>query len=436
MLNATWAARYERAKQRPWFQAGVTAFKTVDSAAALGILAGWMAAVGIPRRLRKKPRPRGPLRACFVSAEGRVVAPTRIRCYQFADEARKHGVEVDVLAFWSDVLGFSGLPPRPLFAVEQVVTALRAFRRLEAGGYDVAFFQRPTYDLVTAALLRWLGDVEVVFDIDDWIFEYPVFTPLRSRHTLPHLRRIGRTCVVSSTPLAEAVGPHFDEVVLLPTYVDARAFAPRPRAERDVVVFGWNGTLFQRFMLGGVQLMVDAFCRAHERAGGEVAMRLEITGTGAYFEELGAWIAERHPGRPVEVRGWIDPSQMGAYLDGVDVGLYALRLPDAAAPGAAADATFLRAKSPTKLFEYMAKGIPVVSTAVGEAPRFLEPGRTGLVGDDVETLAGHMERLARDPGLRAAMGQAARTVCVERFSLDRAGRDVAEVLRRAARARV
>ncbi len=439
MLNSRLWAAYERAKlDHPWLERVACvpgyAVKSADSALALGVLGGWMLTVGLPLRLRGSRSagrdPGAPLRACLVSSEGAVVAPTRIRCYKFAEQIREAGVAVDVLAFWSDLLGYEALPPRPLTAVERMVAALRATHRLLPAGYDVVSFQRPTYDVVTAALLRWLAGTEIVFDVDDWIFEYPAFIPVRARHLLPILGRLGGTCVVSSQPLAEHLRSYFGDVVLVPTFADVRAFQPGPRAARDEVVFGWNGTMFQHFMVSAVQVMVEAFALAHARVGGDVRIRLEITGTGSYFSELEAWIKERHAERPIALRGWIDPAQMNTYLDTVDVGLYTLRLPDTRYSGHAIDALFVLAKSPTKLFEYMAKGIPVISTSVGEAPRFVEHGVTGFIGDDVEALADHMVRLARDPALRERVGAEARRRCVAEFSLDRAGRDVAGMLRR------
>ena len=71
------------------------------------------------------------------------------------------------------------------------------------------------------------------------------------------------------------------------------------------------------------------------------------------------------------------------------------------------ESAFLRSKSPTKIFEYMAKGIPVISTKVGEAAAFVEDGHTGILCETSRQLADAFVRLALDADLRQRMGSAA-----------------------------
>ena len=65
--------------------------------------------------------------------------------------------------------------------------------------------------------------------------------------------------------------------------------------------------------------------------------------------------------------------------------------------------------SPLKLFEYMAAGLPVVAPAVARIPQLVADGREGVLYDPHAegALAAALERLT-DPGLRAALGAAAR----------------------------
>lgn len=67
--------------------------------------------------------------------------------------------------------------------------------------------------------------------------------------------------------------------------------------------------------------------------------------------------------------------------------------------------------------EAMAMGLPVVTCPVGGVVDVVEDGRTGYLvpRDDLEALAGHLRRLRADPGLRLALGRAARQRVVERF---------------------
>jgi sugar transferase (PEP-CTERM/EpsH1 system associated) len=72
------------------------------------------------------------------------------------------------------------------------------------------------------------------------------------------------------------------------------------------------------------------------------------------------------------------------------------------------------------LLEAMACGLPTVSTRVGGNPELVEEDRTGWlfpVGD-VSALAGLLERLSRDSGLRQRLGAAARERAITRFGFE------------------
>jgi glycosyltransferase involved in cell wall biosynthesis len=73
------------------------------------------------------------------------------------------------------------------------------------------------------------------------------------------------------------------------------------------------------------------------------------------------------------------------------------------------------------ILEGMLLGKPVIAAAAGGVPEFVDEGRTGFLvpPGDAEALAGAIHRLAADAGLRSAIGEQARTIALERFSLRR-----------------
>ena len=66
-----------------------------------------------------------------------------------------------------------------------------------------------------------------------------------------------------------------------------------------------------------------------------------------------------------------------------------------------------------------AAGLPVVATAVGGLPHVVDHERTGILTPpgDARSLADALVRLARDPALRAAMGEAARRKMIPAFGV-------------------
>lgn len=400
------------------------AIMAADLALAAMLLVGWILLIGIPTRcglLFRQKRPTGDAEICFLSQEGFAVAPTRVRTYSFAGRVAAHGIRTRVLAFWDDLFRFQGLPPRTVLLTECVFIALIAAHRLLRNPPTVIVQQRPRYDVITTAAIWWLRGTPIVFDIDDWILEDYVFSPpLRVRHLLAVTGRIACGCVVSSTPLEREMRKRFRRLVKIPTFVDVEKFYPRRATSAgDFVVFGWNGTLFEEFMVEALLVMIRAFAGACDQLGSRADIRLEIAGAGGQLSKVEKLISGEFRAYPIRLMGWLDPRTMNEYLDGVDVGLYSL--PGADVKMSARDALFIPAKSPTKVFEYMAKGIPTIATGIGEVANFIENGVTGYCTDDPGELIDAFVSLAVDPQLRRRMGDNSRRLCTESYSLDIAG---------------
>jgi len=69
-------------------------------------------------------------------------------------------------------------------------------------------------------------------------------------------------------------------------------------------------------------------------------------------------------------------------------------------------------------------GKPIVSTDVGDVPRYVINGESGFVVPvgDASALADRIRYLARNPEARARMGKEARRVAIRSFDLDECAR--------------
>ena len=87
--------------------------------------------------------------------------------------------------------------------------------------------------------------------------------------------------------------------------------------------------------------------------------------------------------------------------------------------------------TPVTAIEALASGCPVVATRVGGVPDVVRDGEDGFLVEvgAVEELADRLARLARDPGLRARMGDAGRARVVPRYAVDRLIDDVDRLYR-------
>jgi glycosyltransferase involved in cell wall biosynthesis len=127
------------------------------------------------------------------------------------------------------------------------------------------------------------------------------------------------------------------------------------------------------------------------------------------------------PGLPFRYDGWVEPDAVPTLLAGMDVGVVPL------AP-ISLDYEWMRAKSPTKLFEYMATGLPVVATRLGEAACIGDDGDTLFLASTELEMAEKMHRLLSDRELRLAMGGRARTLVEQEYSLHAAARKLSGIL--------
>ncbi len=87
--------------------------------------------------------------------------------------------------------------------------------------------------------------------------------------------------------------------------------------------------------------------------------------------------------------------------------------------------------TPVVAIEALAAGRPVVATRVGGLPDVVSEGEDGFLVEvgDVDALASSLERLARDPALRARMGAAGPPRVIPRYRVERLVDDVDQLYR-------
>ena len=147
--------------------------------------------------------------------------------------------------------------------------------------------------------------------------------------------------------------------------------------------------------------------------------QLRIIGDGperaALEEQAGAL------GITVDFRGAVAPADMPLHLAGSAIGV--APYPDL---GGEQQQYF----SPLKVYEYLAAGLPVVASAVGQLPQILSEIGTLVPPSDPAALAAAIDRLAADPGLRAELGRRGRGQAEERHSWAGAVDCILELARR------
>jgi glycosyltransferase involved in cell wall biosynthesis len=189
--------------------------------------------------------------------------------------------------------------------------------------------------------------------------------------------------------------------VVVNNFVILDEFIPSTRVEwksRDRAVAYYGGISEQR----GIREMLSAM----DLLPGTLHLKLELGGC-FYVKQQEADLAAEPHWKHVHWHGELDRNGIASLLNRVQVGLAVLH-PDEA----------YLTSLPTKLFEYMAAGIPVVVSDFPLWRNIVQGAGCGLLVDpfNVRDIAAAIEHLIRNPAEAEAMGQRGRRAAEEHFS--------------------
>ncbi|WP_294327221.1 glycosyltransferase family 4 protein [uncultured Sphingomonas sp.] len=329
-----------------------------------------------------------------------IAAGQRLKYEQYLDDWRAAGFEVTVSSFMDQSLWDRAYAPGHYLA--KALGTLRGhLRRLR----DLARIRR--YDIVYISMwvtpfgTTWLERLaracakRIVYDIEDNLLtEEGAPKGLRQR-----LKGRGKARflleradhVLTASPFMvdryrsiNAAGA----VTLIYPSVDTDSFRPRAGARpAGKPVIGWTGTFSSRPYLDLLAPVLQELAR-------RVDYKLIVIGNFDYAL----------PGVDLEVLTWSREEEV-AQMQRLDIGVYPLP-----------DDDWVLGKAGLKVIQYMAFGLPSVSSNIGTATRQVTDGVDGFLVDSEDEWLAVLERLCRDPELRARVGAAGRQQAVAHYS--------------------
>lgn len=195
-------------------------------------------------------------------------------------------------------------------------------------------------------------------------------------------------------------------IEVIPNGVNPQRFAnisgAYPRTNQQFTV-GFVGSLKPWH---GLSILIDAFARFHHQ---NPQTQLLIVGNGTERDRTMADIQERNLTEAVHFTGAVSPETVPQYLAQMDV---------AVAPYPASKDFYF---SPLKVYEYMAAGLPVVASDIGQISQVIDSGVNGLLvtPGDGEALADALDLLWRSPVLRSYLGNCARKTVLQKYTWER-----------------
>lgn len=307
----------------------------------------------------------------LVLSKGEDSASTRYRALQFFDRLKAAG-------HTASHMRLSG----------GATNMLRALK--SASNADMVLVLRKTLPPPVLWLLRRAAR-RMVFDFDDAIFCNTDGTPSPTR--MSRFANMVRCCdhvTAGNGFLAETAARFNPAVSVIPTCVDVSRYHVGMEQAGDGFDLVWIGSSSTRKYL---ETAVPALRAASQQLP---KLRLKII---ADFD-LDA------PGFPTLPVRWQADTE-AAELASSHVGIAPMR-----------DDDWSRGKCALKVLQYMAAGLPVVSSSAGVNAEAVIDGETGFLVENDEDWAKALALLAGDPERRRQMGMAGRRRVVEHYSVD------------------
>ncbi|PIG93632.1 glycosyltransferase family 4 protein [Gloeocapsopsis sp. IPPAS B-1203] len=205
---------------------------------------------------------------------------------------------------------------------------------------------------------------------------------------------------LASYPVAQG------RIHVIPNGVNPDRFAvnlnPSLPTPHDVFTVGFVGTMKPWH---GLETLIAAFEILH---CADNTTRLLIVGDGPTKDEVLQNLATRRLTQAVQLTGAVTAAQIPGLLASMDV---------AVAPYVHQSHFYF---SPLKVYEYMAAGLPIVASDIGQISHLLQNRVNGLLcaPGDVLQLAALLYQLRLQPELRSRLGQAARKTVLENHTWD------------------
>ena len=331
---------------------------------------------------------------------------SRYRILQFIPYLESHGFRCTVQSlhapgYLQRVFSGGALPPR--YYLGRLAARTRAV--LSAGRYSAVFVQKeiapycpPCFEAALSAMRA-----KVIYDIDDAIY----IPYAGSKHRAVRLFLGGKvpsalrrsTIVLAGNPFLREYALRYNrQTILFPTVVDTAKYAVR-EARGSIPIVGWIGTPETvRFLEERADVLRDVMRRS--------PYQIRVIGASVPVIQ----------GLDVSCVPWSEETE-ARELARCDIGI--MPLPEG---------EWAKGKCGLKLLQYMACGLPVVSSPDGGAGGIVRHGESGYIARSAEEWSTALAALIDDPELRGLMGREGRKHVEGRFSLEVWAPRMAEIL--------
>jgi len=322
------------------------------------------------------------MKILFFLRYSRDQASSRVRGFYIAEEIKKRGIDCDII-----------------FGYGKKVYANFLLKFIN---YDIIYFQKryTGIDLKLNKLARFMGK-KTIFDIDD----APGGVSLNStaEEIAIQMMKYSSAVIVGSYKLLDFAKKFNRFTYLIPSSINLDYYKPKKeKKDKDCIKLGWigNGINYKNDLL--------ILIKPLEKIGGKYKIKLTIVGAlgqKEIYESFGK--IKKVKVEIIDSIDWANPMAVPAAINDFDIGLYPLL-----------NNTYNQYKCGFKALEYMAMGVPVLASPIGENKFVIENEIDGFLISKGDEWVEKLSYLLENKGIRKKMGNVARKKIEEKYSTE------------------
>lgn len=281
-----------------------------------------------------------------------------------------------------------------------IVDVLRALFKIKRG--DVVYLQRAIANkYFFAIMVAYLALTRrtMIFDFDDPVYLHSYF----KTKTFCRMADVVITCTHEQARFARQFNSRVHVLHIALDMAAYEAFSKDYSLRREHCTIGWVGTAPEHYY--NLSQLADVF----KRLGGAIPFTFVLI--GSLGERKVYDLFSDIPGcetQFIDALDWNNKESVPREIQQFDIGVLPHRR----------DGEWNKGKSSFKVLEYMACGVPVVSSSFGELPYIISDGVNGLLAETQEEWVEKLRSLLLDQSLRERLGRAGQARVREAYCFD------------------
>ncbi len=375
------------------------------------------------------------LKIIFICQDGYDLAPARIRCYNFAKQLNQFGFKAEVLSFFDHLNApAQGGACETISDAEKLSLNLKAYEILKKEKNAIFYVQKAGYHFLAPFLVAEENGNKIIFDYDDFDLKccpfkniHKFITSLKPDKLFIDLAKRSDACIGASKFLFDLLKKYNPNSYYIVTGVDTDIFnfPEKIKKVENFIEIVWMGDIWSPDIMKSLIFCIENFSLLPEEVIKRARLNFITFGSFAnILEEIVKRDLPQFYNTKIIFHSKKHPTEIPEFLYKTHIGLAPLDTSNEFS------IQFNRAKSPTKVFEYMACKVAVIGTRIGEIENIIQDGVDGFLYDNnnPEEFRQKLAELIKNDKLRNQFCINAYKKVMENYSLPVIGEKLKEVI--------